>query len=121
MAELTTKEKISVLNQVVKIVEKSGITCLDAFISIMAKKGDSLSEDIWIYEIKGHFPEVKNEDTVIKNPNCRNAWRERYVWLKSKEGKIQRVKFLKRIREIYIRKYMEEIKNKPRKKQAVNV
>jgi hypothetical protein len=108
--KLTTKEKISILNQVVRIVEKNGITCLDAFISAKGKM-KSYSEDTWLAIIRIRFPEVKGEDTIIR----KYGWIEQCAWLKSKKGKRQRVKLLKDIREIYIQKYFEETKNKPGK------
>jgi GTPase involved in cell partitioning and DNA repair len=121
---LTLTTKISVLKQVVKIVEKSGIAFLDAFISIMGEiepyKGYNLRENTWVILIKRQFPEIKNKDSVIKNPNCRDRWQES-AWLKSKKGKRQRVEFLKQIREIYIQNYLEETKKQTKKKQAVNV
>jgi hypothetical protein len=114
--ELTTKEKIYVLNQVVKIVEKTGGTCLDAFISILSEIlmiSKEHKEDMWIFNIRKYFPEVRNENIVIKNPKYRYGWLEQYAWLKNEKRKKQIVRFLRKIREIYIQKYLEEIKNKP--------
>ncbi|MDR3266848.1 MAG: hypothetical protein LBT24_04670 [Tannerella sp.] len=116
--ELTTTEKISVLNRVVKIVEKNGIICMDAFSAcldafVKTDAGERITgESYWIFTIRHYFPEVKNEATVMKHPHYRFRfdWMEKYTWLKKKEEKRQRIEFLKEIREIYIQKYLEKYK-----------
>ncbi|MDR3266849.1 MAG: hypothetical protein LBT24_04675 [Tannerella sp.] len=128
LIELTTKEKIFILNQVVKIVEKNEITCQDAFVSIMSKMDKMVSFKEYITEksvlfghgrslislvVSKYFPEVENE-FVIKIESAPRTYRVRVkAWLRRKDGKRQRV-YLNRIREIYIQKYFEET-NKPGK------
>jgi hypothetical protein len=44
-------------------------------------------EDVWVFNIRKCFPEVRNENIVIKNPKYRYGWLEQYAWLKKGKSK----------------------------------
>jgi hypothetical protein len=119
---LTVPEKLSLLNQVIKMVDKNGVACKDAFTNTLIKMKVSTANDMGSYSeaklrvlIRWIFRDIKSY-IFIKYFDIQS--KDYFYWLYQldKQRKSQRIKFLKYIREIYVKKYLEEIKSAKQKK-----